>query len=950
MLNILRLFLCLISICLVHRQAFASSPDWTHHFYTDDSVYYQKLYTNGFEQRFWLKKEYCQAISRAEVVLQSVPLLSVSTFRPMTSSDLESWDAPYGLNNQDVCWFHARIQGLDLNKISQNFYFLKFIDKRSGATLYFEDYKDSVLPSSRFSARPTQAMLPGRLGATPVIGGGVFFRLWEPVAEEVHLYLNQNPYVKLQAHRALFDDRREHFLYLSQARVGDQYHYQYIKNGSYEELEVDDTGILNPVKIDPFAREITYERKGGSVNNYKNPRGIISASEKFPWRFSQLMNLRKTPEHEPWLIYQLWPLAFNPQEKAGRYQVGTFLDVIPKLDYLAELGVNAVELLPVHESRFKASWGYALDSLILIEKTLGTRTDLKRMVDEMHRRQLRVIFDVVINHVNNTLIRDPLSASVSTSKFYGGNTDWGPKPRFDSLMVRKWIKDSLMEVAREFHVDGFRYDMIEYVYIGSARGYRFVQEMNLLTKMENPRFYNSAEQLPDNAWATYPLAEGGLGFDSQWNDKFKNAFEDGLNQYRAHHRQFDPSPLIGSLMGYSNHRNGASEYHFGGPLRTVNYIGSHDFVGNKNPIVRLVSEHLSFETEGNNTFYRVSPLEDPNNTEQKFRQIHNSFTHATGKLAYGSLMTRPGSVLFFQGEEFAQDLNIENEWSYVDAQEGNSIPSKDVDIDRYVRSHRVPWEYLNTWNEPKLNFLTPREHQLFDGYRLFFKDLIKLKRNNPDFNFEDAKMVTDHGQGVISYTIGRGRGQHFVILNFGLQKADLWLAFPGPSNCWWEEVISSAHPKYGSTENNRHLNVISLVGGRSNLVRLQATSISIFSCSNRGNSSVPLYFRSSLNNWIASGENLLKEVSEQGDLYGVDIEVKQPSSFEFKIASQNWDIELGHGEPLVPWNRSEENLNQMSGFVSYVPDRPNLTATLDAGRYRFIFDIKNFRYLFLPVQ
>jgi 1,4-alpha-glucan branching enzyme len=924
----------------LHFQALANlaAPAWTEDFFTDDSAYYQRLYADGFEQRFWVRKTACDAFERADIILKNAPSLGATRFVRLTGAELASWPTPYGLNNNELCWYTARVRGLDLARPLENFYQLRFIDRLTKRTLYFQDYQDSLLPASRFTTRPTSWIIPGPLGATPLHDGkGFFFRLWEPVADAVHLYIDDELESILTPTRILNDDRREHLAYLPNARRGQHYHYQFIKDGSYEELEVDSTGVLSPVKIDPFAREIFYEKKGGSLNNYLNPRGILAdVIPQFDWKNDSLVLRRDRPEHEPWLIYQLWPLAFNPQKVDGRYQVGTFNDIHPKIDYLANLGINAIEFLPIHESRFNASWGYALDSLILIEQTLGSRRDVQALVDALHGRDLRVILDVVINHVNNTLIRDPLSATVSTSKYYGGNTEWGPKPRFQSFMVRKWIADSFMSLIRDYHIDGFRYDMIEYVYIGSATGYRFVQELNILTKIENPNFYASAEQLPDNAWATYPIAQGGLGFDSQWNDKFKNVFEDGLDHYRISHREFNTSPLIGSLMGYSNHRNTyGQEYHFGGPLRTVNYIGSHDFVGNKDPILRIVSDYLSFEVDGHNTFYRVSPLTDPVNLEGGFRQIHNEFTHRVGKLAYGTLMTRPGSVLFFQGEEFAQDINIENEWSYIEAQRNNSLPSKDVDVHRFVGSHRVPWDYLNTWESERLSFLTPREHQLFEGYHEFFKAMLKFKRDHPNFNFEDARSIRDHGRGVVSFTIGQGPQMHFVVLNFGHEKLDQWLPFPGSSTDWWKEVINSSDPAFGTNQDNRMRNPIPQVGGRNNLVRLDGTSLSIFTRSKQARIDFPLYLRSNLTNWVARGEMRLTPVSDNGELYGLNIAITEPTELEFKIASLDWSFELGASE------------KEIEGQMSSVPDQPNQTVTLSPGNYRFVFNLRTFRFYFL---
>src|SRR5690606_33880465 len=126
--------------------------------------------------------------------------------------------------------------------------------------------------------------------------------------------------------------------------------------------------------------------------------------------------------------------------------------------------------------------------------------------------------------------------------------------------------------------------------------------------------------------------------------------------------------------------------------------------------------------------------------------------------------------LFFQGEELAGDLNIENEWSYINAKENNSIPTVDVDIDRYVRSHRVQWEYLDPASHSELSFLTEKERALFTRYHQFFKEMIHFKKSHPEMNLADAKDVRSYPGSVLSYRTTRGPNELFVIVNYGPNK------------------------------------------------------------------------------------------------------------------------------------------------------------------------------------
>jgi len=893
-------------------------------FYTDDSKYYLKLNNDGFRQLVRINNNDCNTLESAYVIFKSNQ--QKVEFTKVNNPQSKGWPSIYGITKSNYCWLEAEVKNLDLNTPTKNQYAIEV--NSNSETLYFQGLTNSVLPSKRFTKEITSWIQLGGHGVTPVNGGGHFFKLWEPVAQEVHLFTNGDRKFKLTPDQH-DGDQRSHVIYLNTTEDINTYHYQFIKNGAYEQLEVANNNHLSPIKIDPMARELTYDAKGGRFNGYINPRAIIEKNSEYKWKYDFEINNLVYKRDESHIIYQLWPLAFNPKKVNGRYVPGTFNDITEKIDYLTELGVNTVEFLPIHESRFHGSWGYAMDSLLLIEKNLGESNELKSMVDKFHKENINVFFDVVINHINNDLLRDPLSATVSKTKFYGGNTGWGPKPRFSSVMVQKWITDSLLALQRDFHVDGYRFDMIEHVYHNSEHGYKFIQDLNTILKSENPNFHLSAEQLPDNVWVTFPIENGGLGFDTQWNDKFKNAFELEFNSYRENNRVYNPTPLIDSLLGYSDQ----GREHFGDPMRTVNYIGSHDFIANKDPILRLISGYISYEHVDHLHFYRVSPLSDPENTYERFRTIHNSFTHGFLKLAYGILFTKPGSMLFFQGEEMAQDLNLENEWSYLTPLMGNTTPSKNMDMHRYISSHRLHWEYLNPEASGRLVFLSDEERALFSGHTKFFKKLIKFKKENPLINTRDAYNVrTYFDNNLITYEIGSDDQHYFVVANFTNDLSGSWINFPGYSSEWWSEIYNSSSKEFGG-KNQNFLNIISNVGGRKNVIRSKGPSITIFKKESTGKVNIPLYLRTDLSNWEVLPTNELLPISDrEGNLYGTSLTVDKEQEIEFKIASSNWDIDLG--------------ASSAKDYISYKPSQGNVKVKLQKGTYTFIFNIRTFRYRF----
>ena len=922
-----------------------ASQSWQSDFYTDDSSYYLKLFDDGLELRYRVHRDVCNQIVSSKIIFKHEKYKSVN-FRKSTPANLKKWQKLYGIDESDFCWFEVKVKNIDLNDYQYNQYIIEINSTVKNTPVYFTQISNSIMPIERLKENISDSdwITLGPLGSTVVEGGGVYFKIWEPYAEKVHLYdyLRGKTY-QLNSNQLQNDPRRVHTIYIPSMKLNDQYQYKFIKNGIYETIQVANFETFSAVKVDPSANVIIYDAKGGKYNGYINPRSIISQKTNFRWRNDQKIQNLSYLEKLNLIIYQIWPLTFNPQKIAGRYRSGNYQDIINSIDYLDDLGVNAIELLPINENRLHGSWGYMLDSLNLLQPSYGSRTDLKQMVDKLHEKKMVVFLDIVLNHINNNLIRDPLSATTQVSKYYKGTTDWGPKPRFEFIMVQKWITDSLLYLARNFHIDGFRFDMTKFIYRNNPKAYTFLQELNQILKINNPSFYSSAEELPDNIMATLSPEQNGLGFDSQWNDKFKNFFEHNFDYYRENEREINLVPLRSSLLGFSNHWNYGKEYNFGNPLKTVNYLGSHDFIGNKNPLIRIISDYESYEWDGDNYFLRVRPLEDPMNTISNFRMVHNDFTHALARSAYGVLFTKPGALLFYQGEEIASDINIENEWSYINATNDNSYPSKNIDLNRFISSHRMPWEFLSPETYPEMSFLTKEEKILFLGHYTFFKDMIRFRRNNPSINFNNAKNVyIDYENSIVTYELSSTEDDYFVVVNFGYDHNAIWVRFPGSSEFWWSEIVTSSYTRYGG-KNDSFANIISYQAGSENHIRMKGPSISVFNKHHSGKINYPLFLRGSFNNWEATSKSELKNQSSRGSLYAVDIICKQSGNFQFKLATKEWDIELG----ASPTARSKaDNV----GALTYETNKPNAQIYLLKGKYKFLFNLQDFKYSFIFIK
>ena len=210
---------------------------------------------------------------------------------------------------------------------------------------------------------------PG-MGANP-FEGGASFRVWAPFADTVCVAGTFNGWsdsenaLKNEGNGIWSGD-------IPSARIGDQ--YKFVLTGKFIQGKL--------WKNDPYARSLT-----NSVGN-----SIIAAGD-FDWTQAGY----RTPAWNEMVIYELHvgSFLFAPNSSSGR---GNFDTVISKLDYLADLGINVIQLLPSDEFPGDISMGYNPSYIFAIEESYGGPNGLRRLVDAAHCKGIAIIFDVVYNH------------------------------------------------------------------------------------------------------------------------------------------------------------------------------------------------------------------------------------------------------------------------------------------------------------------------------------------------------------------------------------------------------------------------------------------------------------------------------------------------------------------------------------------------------------------------
>jgi maltooligosyltrehalose trehalohydrolase len=320
------------------------------------------------------------------------------------------------------------------------------------------------------------------LGAWPE-GEGTRFRVWAPEARSVQVVLEGS--TGGAAHPLQRSARGFWSAHLPGVRPGDRYRYRVDQRGAFPDLasRFQPEGVHGPSEIvDPRA---------------------------FAWTDAGWRNVPR----QDLVVYELHVGTFSPE--------GTFAGAEKKLDPLTDLGVNAIELMPLADFPGNRGWGYDGVCLYAPARCYGRPDDLRRLVDAAHRRGLAVLLDVVYNHLgpdgNYTGVYSPYYSSKRS------RTPWGDALNFDgthSASVRDFFIENALHWLHEYHFDGLRVDATHAIRDESPR--HFLAELTGRARESLPgrAVHLIAEDHGNLVHMLRPESEGGWGFDGLWADDF----------------------------------------------------------------------------------------------------------------------------------------------------------------------------------------------------------------------------------------------------------------------------------------------------------------------------------------------------------------------------------------------------------------------------------------------
>jgi 1,4-alpha-glucan branching enzyme len=442
---------------------------------------------------------------------------------------------------------------------------------------------------------------------------GVTFRVWAPFAQNVFVSGSYNNWSK-----ALMEKENGGYWHLevSNALAGQEYKF------------VIDTGNGELHKNDPRSLQMTTSA-GNSV--------IID--QTFNWENDNF----KAPNFNEQVIYELHIGTFNRPDPA---ESGTFETAMAKLDYLSELGVNMIELMPISAMANDRGWGYATDYIYAVESLYGGRKQFLDFVKTAHKKGIGVILDVVYNHFGPDGALDLWQFDGWSQDGHGGiyfyndwrsETPWGAtRPDFGRLEVRQYIADNVRMWMRDCHLDGLRVDSTIYIRNVKGRnndpandladGWGLLQEISTISREINPRSITIAEDVSGNEYITKPVNDGGAGFSSQWEVNFPRVLRDALDVVDDSNRN-----LTAICDALSKHYNTDV-------FQRVVYSDSHDSAANGG--ARLSEE--------------IAPGD-----------ATNVFARKRSLLASAVILTAPGIPMLFAGQEFMEAGSF-NDWQALE--------------------------------------------------------------------------------------------------------------------------------------------------------------------------------------------------------------------------------------------------------------------------------------------
>jgi 1,4-alpha-glucan branching enzyme len=585
--------------------------------------------------------------------------------------------------------------------------------------------------------RPDLVKAP--IGGT-LVPGGATFRVWAPRAIAVYVSGDFNGWRQDAGSRMDQIGGGHWASFVPGLNDGDQYLF-YINGGG-----------TSGYKRDPRARALTFQPAFPFANC------VLRNPGRFPWHQARFA----PPAFNDLIIYQL---------HVGTYAIapgnpgGGFLDVALRVPYLASLGVNAVELLPIQEFPTTFSMGYNGTDLFSPENDYAQTTEanlqryfdrtnailqnagqtpyagvdvlrgcddqLRALIDVCHVHGIAVIFDVVYNHAgggfddNSMWFFDRMAYGNPNDSLYFTDRGWagGQVFAYWNDDVKQFLIDNAKLLYREYRIDGLRFDEVSVM--DRYGGWATCQDLTDALRAEKPEAVRIAEYWPVDSWVVKDRRDAGAGFDATWSDGLR----DGVRAAIA-----SAAGGAAAEVAMDSIATAIAGVRLPDRWRAVQAVENHDIVyaGRQPRIAKLAGGD----------------------------DARSWYARSRSRIAMGLVLTSPGIPLLFMGQELLED----KPWS--------DTPNSDT---------LIWWAGLDGGDKAMTDFLR------------FTRELIALRRSHPALRGEGCAIIHVHNQNrVLAFQRWvEGVGNDVVVvcsLNESTWR-DYNIGFPGAGR--WLEVFNS---------------------------------------------------------------------------------------------------------------------------------------------------------------
>lgn len=302
-----------------------------------------------------------------------------------------------------------------------------------------------------------------KMGAVRNADGTVTFCLAAPGKSSVVLVPSWDNYEILGKNTMQYQDydgQRYFFTTVSGLDNSTWYPYYYIVDGTHK--------VADPYArliLDPYSDKWLDESIWPDMPKYPYDRfdDVVLAVYKGDFDNSYEFREFQIPDHRNLIVYELLVRDFTGTEGQANGE-GTLRKALEKLPYLADLGVNVIELLPVMEFNGNNSWGYNTNFYFALDKAYGAPDDLRDFVDQAHRHGIAVVLDIALNH-SDGLHPWYQMYDRNANPFYNAEAphaysvlnDWKQE---NPLVQQQW-KDALQFWMKSYNVDGYRFDLVK---------------------------------------------------------------------------------------------------------------------------------------------------------------------------------------------------------------------------------------------------------------------------------------------------------------------------------------------------------------------------------------------------------------------------------------------------------------------------------------------------------